>query len=51
MQLGAAAFRVLFMLSQSLLDAGIGIVLEGPFTHPQADAPLRGLGPKRGASR
>jgi predicted kinase len=44
MQLGAAAFRLLFTLSQSLLDAGIGIVLEGPFTHPQADAPLRELG-------
>jgi predicted kinase len=34
---------VLFTFSQSLLHAGIGIVLEGPFTHPQADAPLREL--------
>jgi predicted kinase len=42
--LGAAVFRVLFTFSQSLLDAAIGIVLEGPFTHPQADAPLRELG-------
>lgn len=44
MQLGAAAFRVLFTLSQSLLDAGLGIVLEGPFAHPQADAELSELG-------
>jgi predicted kinase len=42
-QVGAAAFRVVFALSQSLLDAGVGIVLEGPFAHPQADAELRGL--------
>jgi len=47
MQLGAAAFRLLFTLSQSLLDAGIGIVLEGPFAHPRADAELQELG--RGA--
>jgi predicted kinase len=46
-QLGAATFRVLFAVSQSLLDAGAGIVLEGPFSHPQADAELRALG--RGA--
>jgi predicted kinase len=44
MQLGAAVFRVLFALSHSLLDAGVGIILEAPFTHPQADAPLRELG-------
>ncbi len=44
MHLGAAVFRVLFTISQSLLDAGVGIVLEGPFTHPHADAPLRELG-------
>jgi predicted kinase len=44
MQLGAAVFRLLFTFSQSLLDAGVGIVLEAPFTHPQADAPLRELG-------
>jgi predicted kinase len=43
MRLGAAAFRLLFTLSQSLLDAGVGIVLEGPFTHPRADAELREL--------
>jgi hypothetical protein len=43
MQLGAAVFRLLFTISQSLLDAGVGIVLEGPFSHPQADAPLREL--------
>jgi len=43
-RLGAATFRVLFTVSQSLLDAGAGIVLEGPFSHPQADAELRGLG-------
>ncbi len=43
MQLGAATFRVLFTLSHSLLDAGVGLVLEGPFTHPQADAELDGL--------
>jgi len=43
-RLGAAVFRVLFALSQSLLDAGVGIVLEGPFAHPQADAELRELG-------
>jgi predicted kinase len=42
-QVGSAAFRVLFALSQSLLDAGVGIVLEGPFAHPQADAELREL--------
>jgi predicted kinase len=42
-QVGAAAFRVLFALSQSLLDAGVGTVLEGPFAHPQADAELREL--------
>jgi predicted kinase len=46
-QLGAATFRVLFRVSQSLLDAGAGIVLEGPFSHPQADSELRALG--RGA--
>ena len=46
-QLGAATFRVLFMVSQALLDAGAGIVLEGPFAHPQADAELSALG--RGA--
>jgi predicted kinase len=46
-QLGAATFRVLFTVSRSLLDAGVGIVLEGPFSHPQADAELRALG--RGA--
>jgi predicted kinase len=44
MQLGAAAFRVLFALSQSLLDAGVGIVLEAPFAHPRADAELHELG-------
>ena len=43
MQLGAASFRLLFTLSRSLLDAGVGIVLEGPFTSPQADAPIREL--------
>jgi predicted kinase len=43
-QLGAATFRVLFTVSQSLLDAGAGIVLEGPFSHPQAHAELRALG-------
>jgi predicted kinase len=46
-QLGAATFRVLFTVSQSLIDAGAGIVLEGPFSHPQAEAELRALG--RGA--
>ena len=46
-QLGAASFRVLFRVSQSLLDAGASIVLEGPFSHPQADAELHALG--RGA--
>lgn len=44
MRLGGAVFRVLFSLSQSLLDAGVGIVLEGPFAHPQADAELGELG-------
>ena len=44
MQLGAAAFRVLFTLTRSLLDAGVGHVLEGPFTHPQADGELGELG-------
>jgi predicted kinase len=43
-QLGAATFRVLFTVSQSLLDAGAGIVLEGPFSHPESDAELRALG-------
>ena len=46
-QLGAATFRVLFTVSQSLLDAGVGVVLEGPFSHPRAHAELRALG--RGA--
>jgi predicted kinase len=43
-QLGAATFRVLFTVSQSLLDAGVGVVLEAPFAHPRADAELRELG-------
>jgi len=43
MQLGAAAFRVAVMLSQSLLDAGIGIVLEGPLRIPRRTRHYVGL--------
>lgn len=46
MQMGAAVFRILYSLTQSLLAAGVGIVLEAPFTAPHAEAPLRELAGK-----